>query len=570
MTADAMPPRALLLADFNCSNLAGLARNHPQLSRFVIDEVPYGQVVPTLLKSDPQLWQAPVDCVIVWTRAEAVSPGFQDALDFKPPDLERLLSDVDAFAAALLNIRNDAHAVLVTSWIAPPNQLNYGLLDWQHDFGLAALLQKMNLRLASRLSDAAHYWMLDTQKWITTRAGSDTADAKLWYMGKIPFGNATFQMALEDIAAAMDAIRGQTRKLLVVDLDDTLWGGTVGDDGWQALTLGGHHAKGEAYVDFQRALKALTRRGVLLGISSKNDESTALEAIDRHPEMVLRRDDFAGWRINWEDKARNLVDLAAELNIGLQSMVFLDDNPVERARVRDALPEVLVPEWPPSPLLFRSALARLRCFDTATISKEDTARTAHYATERQRGDLMRAVGSLEDWWSDLGICVNASRLEGVDLARTAQLLNKTNQMNLATRRMTTEELWQWLADERRALWVFRVSDRLGDSGLTGIASVEVEDAGTARIVDFVLSCRVMGRRVEEAMLHVLTGHCRQLGVRSVSARYLPTAKNGPCLQFWTERSGFDQREESGVFAWNTSRPYPLPGTITLVNSPPPG
>ena len=196
--------------------------------------------------------------------------------------------------------------------------------------------------------------------------------------------------AAADIRAAFVGLRGAAKKLLVLDLDDTLWGGIVGDAGWENLRLGGHDPQGESFADFQRAIKNLKRRGVVLALVSKNEESVALEAIRNHPEMVLKEDDFVGWRINWTDKARNIAELATELNLGLQSVVFIDDNPVERARVREALPEVFVPEWPEDKLLYASAFGQLRCFDAPPsverISSERgcTRKSASATTSRRR------------------------------------------------------------------------------------------------------------------------------------------------------------------------------------------
>jgi FkbH-like protein len=358
----------------------------------------------------------------------------------------------------------------------------------------------------------------------------------------------------------MVGLAGGARKLVILDLDDTMWGGIVGDVGWENLRLGGHDGMGEAFVDFQRAVKNLTRRGIVLGIVSKNEEATALEAIRSHPEMVLREEDFVGHRINWRDKAQNILELAKELNLGLQSVVFIDDNPVERARVREALPEVLVPDWPEDKHLYRSALAALRCFDAPSISKEDAERTALYAAERKREQLQASVGSMDEWLKSLGIVVSAEPLGPSNLPRTAQLLNKTNQLNLTTRRLTEAELTEWVADPSRALWAVTVRDRFGDAGLTGIVSLEMSGT-TARIVDYVLSCRVMGRKVEETMVHLAVEHARSRGAERVEAIFVPTAKNKPCLTFW-QSSGFSC-DDGQTFVWDPSRPFVLPEPVQL-------
>jgi len=332
--------------------------------------------------------------------------------------------------------------------------------------------------------------------------------------------------------------------------------------GWENLRLGGHDAVGEAFVDFQRAAKQLTRRGVVLGVASKNTESVALQAMTEHPEMVLRPDDFVALKINWSDKARNIAEMAEELNLGLQSVVFIDDNPVERARVREALPEVLVPEWPEDKLLYPSAMLSLGHFDAPTVSREDVERTAMYASERKRDTLKQSVGSLDDWLMSLGIRVRAEPLNAANLARTVQLLNKTNQMNLSTRRFTEPELLEWTRGPDRMLWAVHVSDRFGDAGLTGVVSVEA-DGGTARIVDFVLSCRVMGRRVEDTMTALAVEWARAHSLGSVSALYKPTAKNKPCHDFW-KGTAFERDAEATTFTWDASRELPVPACVTLV------
>jgi FkbH-like protein len=277
--------------------------------------------------------------------------------------------------------------------------------------------------------------------------------------------------------------------------------------------------------------------------------------------MVLRKDDFVAWRINWKDKAQNILEIAQELNLGLQSVVFLDDNPVERARVREAHPEVLVPHWPEDKLLYKSAFLSLTCFDTAAITAEDAERTAQYTSERKREALQKQTGSLDDWLKGLQIKVKAEPLNPANLQRTIQLLNKTNQLNLTTRRLNEAEMLEWTRTHNRALYAVSVSDRFGDAGLTGIVSVEL-DGEKGTLVDYVLSCRVMGRKVEHTLVHIAVEELRKRGATTVEARLVTTAKNKPCLTFWASESGFD-RPADNHFTWDASRPYPLPDAITL-------
>jgi FkbH-like protein len=314
----------------------------------------------------------------------------------------------------------------------------------------------------------------------------------------------------------------------------------------------------------------LSRRGVALAVVSKNEESVALEAMRRHPEMLIRPEALAAWRINWRDKAENIVALANELNLGLQSIVFIDDHPVERARVRSALPEVLVPEWPADPSRYVLALSALSCFDTAQLTDEDLARTSLYRAERARKAVELESGSMEEWLATLGTEVTFAPLDTASSPRAAQLLNKTNQMNLRTRRLTEAELLAWAREPQHELWVVTVSDRFGSAGLTGILGLRCEPERVV-VEDFVLSCRVMGRRVEETLVWAAVERARALGRTQVVAELLPTPKNRPCLELW-ERSGFTRGAEPTIFVGDATQPLPRPGAITvrgLAGSPSP-
>jgi FkbH-like protein len=452
----------------------------------------------------------------------------------------------------------DVDLAFVPTWVPTLERYGSFLLGMRSPEGTPRVLLEMNLRLAENLQNSANAYLLDSTGWMESAKGRPR-DPKLWYLAKVPFANEVFLAAVRDIKSCLRGIWGEARKIILLDLDDTLWGGLVGDVGWEKLRLGGHDPVGEAYVDFQRALKALTRRGVILGIISKNEEHIALEAIDRHPEMVLRREDFAGWRINRKDKARNIVELVDELNLGLNSVVFIDDSAVGRARVLEALPEVLVPEWPPDCLLFPRALAALKCFEVPAVTTEDAMRTKMYVAERSRAELLERIGSVDSWLKTLVIRVEVQEVGNGNLDRALQLLNKTNQMNLATRRLNELEFQDWLAGGARKSWCFRVSDRLGDSGITGLLSIE-HMGDVAEIRDFLLSCRVMGRKVEETMLHVAIDYARSTGLRKVRAKYEPTARNEPCLEF-LKRAGFPAREGENVFIWYAEEVYPVPEAV---------
>jgi len=547
-----------LISDFNLQTLANYLENGEALPAVSARVAPFGQVVPALLHSDSLDKGA---FALVWTSPASVVPAFSDAVQSRPVREQDILAEVREFAQHIITAKDRFRSVLVCAWSLPRWHRGLGLLDLQKPLGLRNLLLKMNLELISALQNVPGVYILNPQDWIEA-AGKNAHSPKSWYLSKTPYGVEVLKQAAVEIKAALRTISGEARKLIVVDLDDTLWGGVVGDVGWENLRLGGHDHTGEAFVDFQRALQALRNRGILLAIASKNDEAVALQALRQHPEMMLRPGDFAAWRINWKDKAANIIEIATELRLGLQSVVFLDDNPFERARVREALPEVLVPDWPNDKTLGASTLLQMDCFDTAQLTGEDQSRAGMYAAEQKRERQKTEMPTVEHWLRSLQTKVTVEELNASNRARVAQLFNKTNQMNLTTRRMSESELVQWADRENRKLFAFRVADRFGDSGLTGILTLEF-DGGTAAMADFILSCRVMGRQVEETMLAVAVEYSRRAGRERLQARYIPTAKNKPCHEFWM-KSGFNHDDAGRVFSWDAAREFPRPASVELV------
>jgi FkbH-like protein len=549
--------RLVLIADFNAETFARYLQ-HTALPGWEIVLAPYDQVYQTLA-SDAG---AAGSTALVWTQPHGVVDTFRRARDFEPVDPARAIEEVQAFAAAVSAFARRCRYVFVPTWTQPLWDRGYGMLDARPGVGLTDLLARMNLALADALADEPSVFVLDASRWMTA-AGARAAASKLWYASKNPFSPPVFEEAAADLAAALDGLAGRARRLIILDLDDVLWGGIVGEVGWEGITLGGHDHTGEAFADFQRALKALTRRGIQLAIASKNDAAAALEVFDRHPEMQLRRDDVAAWRINWSDKGENVADILRELKLGAESAVFIDDSPSERARVLEAVPGVLAPDWPTDPARYRETLRGLRCFDAPLMTAEDRARTGMYAAERSRHASLSTATSLESWLQSLHIRIAVEALTAANVDRAAQLMNKTNQMNMATRRLSVQELQDWAGAADHLLLTFRVADRFGDYGLTGIIGLAF-DRATVRLTDFLLSCRVMGRMVEEAMLSVAVEACRSRGASKLIADFSPTARNGPCLEFF-RRSGLAPAGDH-QFSWDLSRNYECPGVVSIHRS----
>ena len=377
--------------------------------------------------------------------------------------------------------------------------------------------------------------------WYTRASGTEAyRDERLWYLGRMRL-NPVGLAALGDLVARhVAAHRGMTSKVAVLDLDNTLWGGVVGEAGLQGIDLG-EDGVGRAFQDFQRELLKLHDSGILLAVASKNNPADALEVFDRHSGMILKREHLAAIRINWQDKATNLRELAQELNLGIDSFVFLDDNPVEREWIKQGAPEVAVPELPEDPVQRPGFLRRLPHFQRIAVTEADVQRAESYTAQRHRRELESGASSFEDFLASLEQVLSVEAVHAGSIGRAAQMCQRTNQFNLTTARYTTADIERMMRDPGMELYTLAVKDRFGDSGITGLGILRTEGE-TTEIDTFLLSCRVLGRKVEDAFLAVLADRAREAGARFLVGRYLPTAKNVQAASFYPDR-GFESIAE---------------------------
>jgi FkbH-like protein len=545
-----------LVSDFNLANFANVLKSKVGVG-WNVKLGPLDQVVPFLSAAEAD----PNGHVWVWTRPERISPSFHAAINYREPESDKVLLEVDRFADLLMAAAERWHKLYVPLWQIPASE-SYGAGELNFASGVHALLLRMNARLCERVAKVPNILVMHSDRWVQ-QAGPKAWSKRLWYLTKTPFPNEVFQAATDDLLSIRKLAQGQGIKLIVLDLDDTLWGGVVGDDGWENLRLGGHDPTGESFVDFQRSLKGLKERGIMLAIASKNEEATAMEAMDKHPEMILRQSDFVAMRIDWNDKAGNIREMVKQLNIGERSVMFIDDNPVERSRVRAFLPDVIVPEWPTNKLLYDQELRRLNVFDLGSVSSEDARRTVLYKEEADRERSKAGTDSVEAWLRSLEMKITVQPVSESDFTRVHQLFLKTNQFNLTTRRLIEKELHDWMAHADHELWSFRVSDQFGDAGLTGVLGLDLSPGPVALITDLILSCRVMGRRVEETLLHVAYKLALNRGKDVLKAILMPTERNKPCLDFLL-RSGMHTSDDGHTFTWPMKHPFPCPDSLDLI------
>ncbi|HYZ61337.1 MAG TPA: HAD-IIIC family phosphatase, partial [Acetobacteraceae bacterium] len=403
----------------------------------------------------------------------------------------------------------------------------------------AAALRRFSAMLRDR-ADAAGVDLVA----LDDRAAADGLgswyDPALWHRAKHEIHPQAAPLYGDLVGRVIAAAQGRSSKCLVLDLDNTLWGGVIGDDGLGGIKLGQGSAIGEAYLAFQHYARDLGRRGVILAVCSKNDEANALEPFTSHPEMVLKRDDIACFVANWTDKAANIREIAQRLNIGLDSLVFADDNPAERAIIRRELPMVQVPELPEDPTHYGACIAEAGYFEGLRVTAEDLARAGQYQQNLARESLMASATDMEGFLRSLRMEAVWNRFDRVGLARIVQLINKTNQFNLTTRRVNEEQV-QALIDDPEALTLqIRLLDQFGDNGIIAIvAGTKEQGTGAIRLDTWLMSCRVLGRGMEEETLNLVAAEAQRLGASSLIGEYRPTAKNGMVREHYA-KLGFDK------------------------------
>ncbi len=409
----------------------------------------------------------------------------------------------------------------------------FGSFDRQVAGAPARAVALLNDNLASAAA-AEGVLLLDLAR-ASAREGRDTwFDPTRWLQAKMEVAPGAAPLYGELVARILAAVRGLSRKCLVMDLDNTLWGGVIGDDGVEGIVLGEGSAAGEAHLAVQRYAKLLGQRGIILAVCSKNHQATAEAAFRDHPEMILKLSDIACFVANWEDKAANLPRIAEQLNIGLDSLVFLDDNPVERARIRESLPMVAVPELPADPGRYVRCLAEAGYFEAVAFTSDDRQRGAQYAANAAREALRTSSDSLDGFLSGLDMSVTSGPFTAVDLPRVVQLINKTNQFNPTTRRYTADEVERLLGQGDCLTIQFRLVDRFGDNGLVSamILTPNPDEDGALEIDTWVMSCRVFGRELERESMNQVAELARARGVRVLRAAYLPTAKNSVVAELY--------------------------------------
>ncbi|MGC2445644.1 HAD-IIIC family phosphatase [Candidatus Binatus sp.] len=514
-----------------------------------------------LLDSGSDLYGFNPDVVILATQTRDVLPElWNDVAEDADAVAARAAANIELLIDAPRS-RSNAHLILNT--LEMPAYPNAGILDSQRNSGQCEAIRTVNRRLREAAARHRGVYVLDYDALIARYGRLGWSDESKWLTMRMPLGADSFVHLAREYIRFLLPLCGRVCKALVIDLDNTIWGGIVGEDGLDGIKLGAEYP-GNAYLEVQRAILDLHRRGIILAICSKNNSADALEVFQGHDAMLLRLDHFAATRINWKSKAENIRELARELNIGIDALAFLDDNPLEREEVRMLLPEVHVIDLPAGPAQFAAALRSTPVFERLTLSQEDRDRGTYYMAEQQRAQLQSGSVALDDYYRSLGMEVEIGAVTARTLARVAQLTQKTNQFNLTTRRYSEQEIAAKAADARWRVDALTASDRFGDYGLVGVA-ITSRDGEVCEIDSFLLSCRVIGRSVETALLSYIAREAAAGGMRTLRGWYLPTRKNAPSKDFYPKH-GFrmiNEGEGKMQFEYDLSNELGWPEWVKL-------
>ena len=562
------PIRMALLCGFTCFGLIEvLAVKCAKLGiRTEVYVGQYNQFQQELIDPNSKLYEFAADVLFLFLDTRTIL-GEMFFFPYRPTadDRRRWVENQVAELMGLVHVfESRSRAMVVLHNFEVPAYSPMGIQESKQEYGLIEAVEDLNGRLRSACRHDTRTYVLDYDAFCSEVGKRGLYDVDQYYWGDLRLSPQHLPALCDKYLCYLKAALSLTRKCIVLDLDGTLWGGIIGEDGVGGIKLG-PTPEGRPYWEFQKHLLALSERGILLAINSRNNSEDALNAIRDHPHMVLRQQQFAAVQINWADKIANLKALSKELSIGLDSMVFLDDDKLNREMVKTSLPEVLVVDLPENASQYVAALQRLDVFDTLQVTDTDLNRAQFYAARRQRLALAQTTSDIADYLRSLEMTVTIESANGMNIPRIAQLTQKTNQFNMTTRRYMQEEIRLFAESDRHLVTSFALVDKFGDSGIVGAVVVE-KGATRWRIDTFLLSCRVIGRCVEHVMLSYILKQAQVAGAPLVVGEFIPTKKNHPAREFFREQGFALSGKEDGSEYWEfrTECPYRAPEYIKVV------
>lgn len=530
------------LALLGSANLDYLAMNFRETCRayelaLELGVPEYGQALQQLIDPNSELAKEPPTATLIAESAEQILGDLIiDPLAFTPEARQQALEErLSPWFRLIEMARERLSGPVLVLKLGQFRRSVLGQADAASDRGVNALLAEANQKLEGLVAELKDTHALDVTDLIAEVGRTRADPGKYWHLGRVPFSNEFNQVLARRVLGYLLALRGHTTRVLVLDLDNTLWGGVLGEDGREGLKLGGAYP-GSAFQEFQRTLRALARRGIALAVASKNDEDLAVEMMSQHPEMILRPEDIVAHRIGWNEKSQGIDDMLEELSLGKASCMFIDDNPVEREKVRRNLPEVVVPDMPVDPAEFAPWLLSSPYLECIALTSSDFKRTEQYKARSVVNASRRKFTNIDDFYRDLDMHVRFEPFAADNQTRVLQLLVKTNQFNATTRRHDASAI-EALRQRGAEVYAIGAKDRYSGYELMGVIILEPQ-ADRLHVDSFLLSCRILGRTLETAVLGFASGRAQALGKAKLSAEVVETPRNTPVRDVYA-RHGFD-------------------------------
>ena len=487
----------------------------------------FNQYSQDILDEASSLYKFKPDLILLFIKIEEVIPDF--IWRFSEKTISEWSNEIDLKAKELTELILKLNSKLTSQVLIQSMSLSaipyWGINDSQRIHNQEKLLDELNRKLLEQLTEMTNVFFWDYNRFLMRKGFESIYDPKLWYLSKNPFKQKAYIEIVNDLLPYILSIQGIGKKCIVLDLDNTLWGGVAGEDGISGVALG-HNYPGNCYREFQQKLLMLNHRGIILAINSKNNEEDAFEILDKHPHMVLRRKYFATYQINWENKVHNLRIIANDLNIGIDSMIFIDDNPIECELVRQQLPECTVIQLPDKPYLIPTTINQLQAIENIRLTDEDKKKGEMYQSQIRRKKLEQVSSTLDDFLKSLEMEIEIKEANSFSIPRIAQLTQKTNQFNMTTRRYSEGDIISYNNSPNSFVFSVASKDRFGDNGIIG-TFILIFSENECYIDTFLLSCRVIGRTIEESMIAFIANFAMDNGASQLIGEYIPTAKNSP-------------------------------------------
>lgn len=455
---------------------------------------------------------------------------------------------------------NNSNSKLIVCNFNISNFSPYGIFETKVNYGFKDMIYDLNSQLNQFIKNNNSLYVYDFNGFVNQFGENNVFNYREFFFGDVKISIHVIPFLAHDFMGYIKALLGLSRKCIVLDLDNTLWGGIIGEDGFEKIKLG-ERGTGKAFYEFQKLLLSFHKRGIILAINSKNNLDDAMQVINTHPYMILREKNFANFHINWSDKVSNMKEIAKELNIGLDSMVYFDDDPVNREFVMQNLPSVLTVDLPKDPTEFSKILMQINDFNLLKITDDDILRGTMYYNEKQRKELQNTTSTLDDFLKQLNIKIEILKPDKYTMPRISQLTLKTNQFNLTTKRYQEEQIKEFAQNGKFLVGCAKVVDKFGDNGITGVFIIFKENEKIWIIDTFLLSCRVMGRNIEDAILSYILQKAKDSGVIKVIGKFIATNKNIPSENFLKEY-GFNKDGDEWIF--NFQKPIKIFTYLELI------